>query len=246
MQYNSEANNQDLCSTADYLADSNSSSYPIIQKTIFANISLREIWSWIFEAYGGWHFDDSNNTDLPEATTSLVQDQVEYTLPTDSAHLMGMAYKDTSGSWHRIDPITLEKIQEISAESEFMKTSGNPTYYRPIANGFKLYPAANFAQASSLKIYISRDISGFAITDTTKTPGIPSEFHEAVAVGMALGYKGLNEKKRRQLKIRWDGNEDETGREGGFKLRIKTFYGNRFRQMFPPRLRTGDPAREYE
>lgn len=246
MQYNSETNNQDLCSLADDLAKSNTSSFPIKKKTLYANMALREIWSWIFEAYGGWHYDDTNNTDEPEATATLTADQRQVTLPIDSAHLLGVAYKDTSGSWHRIKPITLEQIQDQAAESEFMKTSGNPEYYRPVANGFVLYPASNFTQASSLRIYISRDISAFLVTDTTKVPGFPSEFHEAVGVYMALRYAKINSlKSATTLQESWDGNEMESGREGGFKLRIKSFYGNRFRQLFPPRMRTGDPVREY-
>ncbi len=246
MQYNGETNNQDICSLADDLADSNSSSFPIKNKTRFANMGMREIWGWIWEAYNGWFYDDSNNTDLPEATATLTADQRQITLPIDSAHLAGVEYKDTSGTWHPVKPITLEQIKDRGySETEFMKTSGNPTYYRPLANGFILYPPANFTQAASLKVYISRDISTFAITDTTKVPGFPSEFHEAVAVFIALHYKSLAPKKLLRLQNQWDGNEAQSGREGGFKTRIKSFYGSRFRQLFPPRMRTGDPVREY-
>lgn len=246
MQYNGETNNQDIVSLADDLAKSNSSSFPIKKKTLYANMGMREIWGWIFEAYGGWHYDDLNNTTEPEATTTLTADQRQITLPLDSAHLMGVAYKDTSGSWHRIFPITLEKIQEQAAESEFMKTSGNPLYYRPVSNGFILYPAANFTQAASLKIYISRDISAFLITDTTKEPGFASEFHEAVPTFMALRYAKINSlKSATDLQELWDGNESKTGREGGYKSRVKSFFGNRFRQLFPQRMRTGDPVRDY-
>lgn len=246
MQFNGEATNQDLCSLSEKLSKTNSSSFSIKDKVLYANMGLREIWSWIFDAYGGWHYDDLNNTTEPEATTSLNANQVQYTLPLDSAHLMGMAYKDTSGAWHRILPITLEQIQEKCAESEFMNIAGNPEFYRPLADGFKIYPSSSFTQSASLKIYISRDVSTFITTDTIKAPGFASEFHEAIAVYMALKVSKINKLPQlKELKIDWDGNEDETGKEGGFKLRIKSFYGNRFRQLFPPRMRTGDPVRNY-
>lgn len=248
MQYNSHATNQDLCSLADEMAKSNSTSFTIKNKTLYANMGMREIWSWIFEVYGGWHYDDSNNTDLPEATTDLIENQKQYTLPIDSAHLLGVAYKDEAGNWSQLIPITLEEIQERSAEDEFEKTSGNPTFYRPIANGFKIYPAANFNQAASLKINVSRDISAFATTDTTKVPGFVSEFHEAVATFMALKHCKINSKPQYPgLQVDWDGDEFRTGREGGFKARIKKFYANRFRQMYPPAFnRTQDLIKDFE
>lgn len=246
MQYNLHAAKQDLCSLADTMAKSNSTSFSISDKTLFANMGMREIWSWIFEAYGGWHYDDANNTDLPEATTDLIQNQKQYSLPLNSAHLLGVAFKDESGNWSQLKPITLEKIQEHYAEDEFEKTSGNPTYYRPIANGFKIYPAANFSQAVSLKINVSRDIVSFVTTDTTAVPGFISEFHEAVAVYMALKHCKINTKPQaNDLQKDWDGAEDSSGREGGYKLRIKTLYGNRFRQMFPPAFNKPDIINEY-
>ena len=247
MQYNSHSTKQDICSLADIMAKTNSVSFPIEDKTLFANMGMREIWSWIFEAYGGWHYDDSNNTDLPEATTDLIANQKQYSLPIDSAHLLGVAYKDVSGNWYQLKPITLEKIQENYAEDEFEKIAGKPEFYRPISNGFIIYPSASFNQADSLKINISRDISSFAVTDTTKTPGFASEFHESVATYMSLKHCKINSKPQATgLQNDWDGNEDVSGREGGFKLRIKTFYGNRYRQLFPPKFNRPDMINEFE
>lgn len=246
MQYNSNTNNQDLCSLADLMAKSNSTSFPIKEKTIYANMGMREIWSWIFESYGGWHYDDSNYTDLPEATTELIANQKQYSLPIESAHLLGVAFKDASGVWTQLKPITLEKIQEYGAEDEFENIAGNPQYYRPISNGFKVYPAANFSQDDSIKINVSRDISVFEITDTTKTPGFVATFHEAIATFMALKHCKINSKPQYPgLQLDWDGDEARTGREGGFKLRIKTFYGNQFRQMFPPAFNRPDIIEDY-
>ena len=246
MIYNGETNNQDICSLADDMAKSNPTSFPIKIKTLYANMGVREIWSWIFESYGGWQYDDSNYTDLPEATTELIANQKQYSLPIESAHLMGVAYKDESGTWHQLKPITLEKIQEYGAEDEFENTTGNPEWYRPLSNGFKVYPAANFSQDASIKVNVSRDISGFVVGDTTKTPGFVSTFHEAVPTFMAMKHCKINSKPQYPgLQRDWDGDEDRTGKEGGFKLRIKTFYGNQFRQMFPPTFNRPDIVQDY-
>lgn len=247
MQYNGEANNQDICSLADLKAKSNPSSFPISKKTLYANEGERIIWSFIMEAYGGWSFDDNNNTDLPEATTVINASETFVPLPIDSAHILGISYKDQSGTWHPLKPITLEQIQDRGrSESEFMNVPGTPEYYRPVANGFKPYPAANFTQAASWGIWITRDISAFAVTDTTKKPGFDSEFHEGLALYMALQHCKINTlPQATSLQTDWDGNEDLTGREGGFKLRIKSYYGNKFRQLFPPRFRQRDSVRDY-
>lgn len=247
MQYNSEANHNDIVTLSEKLSKSNSSSFKILDKTLYANIALKIIWGWIFEAYNGWHYDDTNQTDIPEATGTLNANETFITLPIDSAHLLGVAYKDTAGNWNKLKPITIEQIEDMGyAENNFMSTAGNPQYYRPLANGFRTYPAPNFTQAASWGIWFSRDMVSFTITDTTAVPGFPSEFHEAVPTYMALQQAKLNAPTLvLGLQKDWDGNEDVTGKEGGFKLRIKSFYGNRFRQLFPPRMRSGDAVRDY-
>lgn len=246
MQFNSETNGQDICTLADTLAKSNSKSFPIKKKVLYANMGLREIWGLIFEAYGGWHYDDSNQTDEPEATTILRADEQQVTLPLDSAHLMGVAYKDQSGSWHPLIPITIEQIQDRGyAESEFMNTSGNPQFYRPVADGFKMYPAANFTQNDSIKAWFSRDISTFSITDTNKVPGFPQEFHEGLAIYMAMQHTQTNTLPQAGGVLKGGFRTGLVAKWGDFSARITSFYGNRFRQLFPPRIRHSDVVRDY-
>lgn len=244
MQFNGETNNQDLCSLADGYAKSNVGTFPLKKKALYANMSLREMWAWIFSAYAGWNFDDTNQTTQPQATTTVTASTNQITMPLDSAHLQGVAYQDSTGSWYSLKPITLEQIQERAAESEFMKTPGNPEYYRPVADGFKIYPSSSVT--ITIGIFISRDVSAFVPGDTIKNPGIPSEFHEGIAVGMALQHARINSLPIvKDLQKQWDGNEDVTGKRGGYKDRIIKFYGNRFRQLFPPRIRTRDVSRNY-
>jgi hypothetical protein len=237
MQLQSETNGQDLFTFCDDLVGSDSTSYPIAKKVRAANEGDRIIWSAIFDAYGGWHYDDRNQTDLPEATATLTSGQTQYSLPLDSAHLLGVSFKNAGGVWAELTPITLEQIQDrAGSEAEFMKIAATPVYYRPLANGFKIYPAANFTQSASLKIWFSRDISSFAVTDTTKTPGFDQEFHELIGTYMALRYAKSNTLKVLAV-LQSDWNEG--------LVRIKKHYSNRFRQMFPPHITVGDAAREF-
>ena len=247
MQYNSHATSQDLVTLSEKLTSTNSTTFPIAEKTLYANQALRKIFTWITEASGSWILDDSNQTDIPEATASLVADQQSYTLPTDADIVDGIAIKNTDGNWERLIPITLQEIQQGQAEDEFMSTSGIPKYYRLIGNTVSIYPAPNFSQSASLKVYFQRDCVVFTTTDTTAKPGFSSRFHETVAIYMALQYAIKNQLDiRTDLQRQWDGNEDATGREGGFKKAIKKFYASRFRDNFPPAFKVNDYTLEVE
>lgn len=235
MQYNGHTTSQDICSFADALAKSNDTSFPLARKTIFANEAQRFIWSWIFQAYGGWMYDDSNQTDLPEATATLTANQSFYTLPTGAGSIFRVAYMDANSVWTDLKPLPIETIPE--AESEFEDTATtSPIYYRPVANGFKIYPVSDTTRASALRVWLNRDIVSFTTTDTTAVPGFDQQYHEAVAVYMALQYARINQLPvKNDLERQWLLYED----------RIKKDYSQRFRQMFPARFKVRDAVQEY-
>ena len=248
MQYNSDSNGLDIVTMAEKKCQANSVSFPIKDKTLYANEGSKIIWSWIHEAYGGWSFDDSNNTDFPEPTIALNQDQADYSMPIDGDFITGVSVKNTGGTWQELSPITLEQIQDKGiSEAEFLKISGQPRYYRLLANSIKIYPAPNYTQSASLKLYYDRDILLFTTTDTTKKPGWATPYHEALPTFMALQHSKVNDLKvKDSLQEEWDGNETKTGREGGWKKRIKSDYSRRFREMFPTRITVRDSVREFQ
>lgn len=248
MQFNSNSTEQDIVSMTHDLVKSNSVTFPLKKMVLYANQAVRIVNSWIHEAYGGWIYDDSNQTDLPEATTNLVSGQSDYTLPIDASALLGVSVKDTAGNWRKLAPVTLEQIQDSGvAESDFYTTDSQPMFYRPLGNTFRIYPAPDYSQSASLKIHETRDISVFATTDTTKTPGFDSRYHEAVPTFMALQYAKINSLPNlKDLKNAWDGDEDSTGREGGYKKMIKSDFSRRFAELFPARIRVYDATRDYE
>jgi hypothetical protein len=245
MQFNSHATSQDIVTLSEKLTKTNSTSFPIAEKTLYANQALRIILNWIVEVSGAWIIDDSNQTDLPEATANLVSAQDTYTLPTDADIIDGFAVKDSANNWANLIPVTLQQIQEIQAEDEFMESDGNPMYYRLIGNVVQIYPASNYSQNSSLKCYFKRDGVMFATTDTTAKPGFSSRFHEAVALYIALQYAKINQlSSKEEFQRDWDGNEAISGREGGYKKAIKKFYSQRFIEMQPSRISVNDYSQE--
>lgn len=239
LQYNSHTTSQDIVSMAEKLVKANSVSFPIADKTLYANQAIKIILTWIHQAYGGWQYDDANYSTFPEATTSLNINQVDYSLPDENIKVEGVSVKLTAtGEWYPLMPITLEQIQDAgTSESEFYSTDSSPRYYRLLAKSIKIYPAPNFTLLNALKVYESREASLFITTDTTKTPGFDAQYHEAVSTYMAFQYAKIN-----QLANKNDLEKDWLL----FEQRIKKDYSQRFAEMFPPRITVRDITREYQ
>jgi len=228
MQYNSESTSQDLVSLANALTKRDDTTFPLTEKTAYANMGNRLILTLIFDAYGGWKYDDKNNTDFPVATTDLIAAQDNYGLPTDTTQLNGVYVKYSGDVWERLQPLTLEEINQKEAEPEFERTDGVPRYYRALSNSIILYPASDTTVSDGLMIEYSRDISTFATTDTTKTPGFDPIFHEALAVYMAYQYAQVNDLKNlSELKEQWL----------DWQQRIRNHYTQKFKDLFPPRIK---------
>lgn len=245
MQYNSNATGQDIVTMSEKKSLSNSVSFPIAEKTLYANEGSKIIWGWIHEAYGGWAFDDSNQTDFPEATTQLTSGQVDYLLPVDADAIKGVSIKNQGAVWYDLEPITLEQIQDQGfSEAQFMNVASTPIYYRLLGNSVKIYPAANYTQAASLKIWENREILLFTTTDTTKTPGWITAFHEALATYMALQYARINGTPQAGGILRGGFKTGLNAEWSEWEMRIKKYYSRRFAEMFPPRITVRDYTRE--
>jgi hypothetical protein len=197
----------------------------------------RIILTEIFNAYGGWKYDDRNNTDFPIATTSLVASQTNYSLPTDTTEIHAVyVQNELDDQWNLIEPVTLQEINRVEAEPSFNDTPANPTYYRLVNNSVFLYPPANYTKAGGLRIEYSRDVSTFATTDTTKTPGFEPIFHELIAVYMASQFADINQLPMRdEMRKRW---------EDGL-ARVRRHFSQKFRNMYPVRVKIKNTINNY-
>lgn len=208
------------------------------QFTSKVNEINRRVWAIIFDAYGGWQYDDSNQTDLPAATDTLTSGQTSYALPSAALTVRGIEVKDQSGVWTALRPLTEEMIREVQPMGEFLKTSSNPQYYQLVGQTVRIFPASNYTQSSSFKVFFDRGSVAFASSDTTASPGFASEFHGIIPIGASYEYlmaKQPNDAVTTRLK-----NEYNEYRES-----IKKFYSRKFSEMFPPRIKTADIIREY-
>lgn len=202
------------------------------------NKAQSEIWTWIFNAYGGWQFEDSNQTPPPNATQTLTSGTQDYSLPTGTHAVRGIEVKDSAGTWHALAPLTEEEIRQRQAVSEFFKTSSNPMYYTLTGDKVSLYPPPNYTLSNALKVYFDREMVAFASTATTATPGFPSAFHDAVPVGATLEW----------LRVHKPGSEVTKTQEvewQKWQVKITKFFQQRYEQMYPPRFTVGDETRQY-
>jgi hypothetical protein len=239
MVWNADSNNQDIVSTIKRWTGMDTVAYPLVDMCGDANMANREIWTWIHQAYGGWMYDDANNTiDFPTATTALVASQQDYAIPASALMVRGVEIKlNGSNVWTRIFPKTEEQIRDdIMAEKQFMSVASQPRFYTPYANSIKLYPASNYAQASSLRVSYERETVAFTPTgNDSRTPGFSSLYHEAVAIGAVFNfslYKTISQKN--DVAMKW----------ADYKDRIMKDYQQRFEQLFPKQMTVRDAVQE--
>lgn len=236
MQFNLDTYQYDIVTTANDLGNATDATFPLAQKARFANLTMSEIWSWIFKAYGGWQYDDSNNTTtFPSARANLVINQEDYSLPSEAMSVRGVDIQLSGGVWQELKQITEEQIREGWAEKQFYVTAGVPLYYRPEGNSLKIYPKSNYPMPNGLRVSFDRQSVNFLPTDTTKQPGFASNFHQAVPTGMAIRYatiKHLNILQSLMLSM------------ATLKDDIMTFYQARYQERFPPQVTVSDYTRE--
>lgn len=235
MQYNSDSDSQDIVSLIGDMTGIDTTN-ELKQITRASNEANKKIWTWIFQSYGGWQYDDSNNIDMPSATTALVADQKLYTLPAEAITVRSLEYKNAGGVWTKLTSLPVDRLSQKTSDEEFQKISAEPRYYGLVGEVIKLYPASSESRATALRIRFDRGSVVFDSTDTLKVPGFASEFHEAVAVGAAY-YISRNKKLEQtsELKDNWIDYEN----------RIKDFYISRWEEEFPPRFETMDTLRQY-
>jgi len=132
----------------------------------------RRVNSWIWKATSTWEYDDSNYTDLPVATATLVDAQADYELPSSAQKIDRVEVMDNGGIWHKLKPI--DKAMVRGALDEHRKTNGLPVEYDLVGRSIVLYPTpatAKITAAAGLKIYFSREIEEFGAIKTGTADG---------------------------------------------------------------------------
>jgi hypothetical protein len=195
--------------------------------TAIVNRVQHRVWHTIFLSTGNWQYDDSNNEDLPIATANLVEDQASYALPSEALSVQRIEIKDENNQWYRLDPIIRKNIP--GAVDEFQDVSGTPKYYHLLNGVIYVYPASDYSQDNSLKVYFERGSVDFATTDTTQTPGFASPYHEIIPIKASIEWLKIKQPASPTLPILI---QDDLRIENS----IRQYYGQRNKD-YRPRIR---------
>lgn len=213
----------DIKSKARFLTSTNSNSFTDADIVVLANNAVEHIESLINKADDRWEFDDSNQTDLPVATTSLVINQKDYSLATSHISIDRVEVKDTSGYWWLLKPIDQHDVR-YTALAQYYPTTGRPLEYDKLANSIFLYPTPNYSQAASLQIYFTRPPVAFVVGDTTAQPGFNPLFHDLIAYWVAYEFAVANGKSNVNTLFQAIQTKEQT---------LYDFYGQRSRDERP-------------
>jgi hypothetical protein len=170
------------------LTDSDSTSFPTATRLIYANQAQAEVSGDIMGADGNWNYDDTNYTDLPIATATLVNGQQDYSFDDEMLSVEGVSVMDSSGDYQKLKPFDK---QELSVDpDEYLETNGLPTHYDKQGRSVFLYPApatGSVTLSEGLKVFFKRktkDITSFGAI----SPGFVSTEHMIIAYKIALPY----------------------------------------------------------
>lgn len=172
----------------DNLLGTNSTEFSAANKALYCNLAQHEVAALIMSSDGKWEFDDSNHTDLPIATSSLVANQQDYSISgAGFLKILKVEIKNSAGNWQMLRQIDIQEKRNI-AIGNYRTTAGTPKEYDLYANSIFLYPKPSYASSGGIKIYYQRVMDEFESTDTTKEPGFAELFHELVPLKAALKY----------------------------------------------------------
>ena len=237
MQFASHAQNQDLVSETRDLCSADSNSYPINPLTRRINAALEELIGKIITADGQFQYDDTNFTDLPIGTGTLVSGQSTYTFASEYLDILEIDILDTGGKYIKITPFDAHELgmsfDEWVNSSSGTPPNGFPLYYDKVGDTIRLdkSPTATFVTlASGLKIYFKRTADLFITTDTTQEPGLPSPYHVLLPYKAAVPYCVIHHPGRVQGYLKIIGSDDRRDRYyGGMTLGLVKHFALRER-----------------
>lgn len=188
----------DIVQKTYFLTKTNSTSFTAADMLILINNAYERVASLIISVDGRWQWDDTNQTDLPISTTSLVSGQQDYSLATSHLDITSIELKDPTGNWIGLIPLDTTDIRNSPSATDFLKGGGTPRYYDKLGVSIILYPYPNYSQSASLKIRYQRSPALFTsaeVTTGTKQPGFVSLYHDIIPLWVSYEYayaNGLN------------------------------------------------------
>ena len=189
MQYNGEANSNDLVSDTHFLCGTDATSYPVKDITRNANFALDRVTALIMRFDKRWRWDDSNNTGVPIDYANLVSGTASYAVPVTYLRLDKVRIKDSGGNW-----VSLERVDRGElTDAQLTGSDGTPTRYYLIGNYIYFNVAPNYSSTNGIEYQFSRAPRYFTYTDTIATPGFAAQFHRLISLHTSRVYCEAND-----------------------------------------------------
>ena len=223
-----------------FLTNTNSASFPSSDMAILATNAVERIVSLIRASDGRWQYDDTNQSDLPIATTTLTDSQQDYSLATAHLTIQRVEVKDSTGNWRKLTPMDQADVYDQSI-TDFMSGGGTPLYYDKFGSTIMLYPYPDYTQATSLKVFFERgpvSVLTSDISSTSTSPGFNSLYHDLVAYWVAYDFamaKGLPNANQFMVEIQRKEEalkEDYALRSADEHLRLRARQSSQGRSFF--------------
>lgn len=182
----------DIKNLIDDLVDTNTTTFPVAKKVRLMNRNQDKIVNIILENDPLGVYDDANYTDLAEGTLDLTSGTQIYDISEDEnfAELLfavKVLIKDSSGNYKEIDRKgTLDP--EFYRSFALTTTSGTPRYYRLTGKRLIFDIVPNYTQSGGIKIIFQRKPKAIDVADTTREVGIPTTFHQLLALMVSYDY----------------------------------------------------------
>lgn len=229
MVYSDTTNLNGVIQTVERLADLGQTYFSgdatrLKEITAMINNENHRIWAFIFNSTGNWQYDDGNYTNLPQSASDLVSGTGKYALPTEALTIIGVNCKDTNGEWYPLTPLTNKAID--NQVDGFLDDNGTPEYYKVVNGTVQVFPAPNYNSTGGFKVLFDRDSVDFTTSDTTKTPGFASPYHEWLPLKTTITWLEIKQPQSPSLAA-------YRLKDQKFEIDVKKFYSARFKDYKP-------------
>jgi len=196
MQFSNTTNNDGLIQDCERILFNNygaitGNTARLQEFTALMNQALDETATDIMKVDRNWRWDDVNHGDFPEATTDIVLGQGDYLTDVSFLKIQKVEILDESGN-----ATVLRDIKEIESDQSFserFEQDSIPTYYDMKGSSIVLFPAPDYNKTEGLTIHYQRTFDHFVSTDTTQSPGCPSNFHPLISMRAAYKHAFANQ-----------------------------------------------------
>ncbi|MBK9272800.1 MAG: hypothetical protein IPM48_14540 [Saprospiraceae bacterium] len=205
----------------DYILGTDSTVFPLADKLRLINKWYLKVGLWIWQAQNTWQFDDKNATTLPRATTTLVNNQRDYSIPTTALSVERVEVMDKNGDYRLLEKKDRSNF-EIGLDNE---DAGMPKYWDLEGYSVILYPkpTSDYVTLSSgLRLFLSRQVTKFTKSDSAVEPGFEEQFHEFLSKGPSFDFALSKNMYDKANALRGEINQLRVDLENFYRKRTKT------------------------